>query len=116
MIECCAKEVTASVVKELRHAGIFSIMADEVRDDHTEQLAECVRHVTEGRVKECLLAMRELRAFDAESITAALEEHLVQAGNGARQVPSSGSIVYSNECASVQVKVKRFKLSRRGAG
>ena len=49
---------------------MFSIMAGEARDGHTEQLAICVRYVTEGRVKECLLAMRELRAFDAESITA----------------------------------------------
>ena len=59
---------------------MFSIMADEARDGNTEQLAICVRYVTEGRVKESLLAMRELRKFDAESITAAIKEQLVHDG------------------------------------
>ena len=38
IIECYAKEVTASIFKELRNSGMFSIMADEARDGNTEQL------------------------------------------------------------------------------
>lgn len=51
-------------------------MADEARDGSTEQLAVCVCYVTEGSVKEHLLAMTELEGFDAESVTTAIEEQL----------------------------------------
>lgn len=35
LIECCAEEVTANIVRE---AGMFLVMADEARDGSTEQL------------------------------------------------------------------------------
>ncbi|XDV26648.1 hypothetical protein PO909_030302, partial [Leuciscus waleckii] len=76
IIECCAEEVTANIVRELKEAGMFSVMADEARDGNTEQLAICVRYVAEDTVKECLLAITTLMEFDAESITA-IEEQLV---------------------------------------
>lgn len=59
---------------------MFSIMADEARDGNTDQLAICVRYVAEDTVKECLLAMTTLKEFDAECITAAIEEQLAHHG------------------------------------
>ena len=88
---------------------MFSIMAGEARDGHTEQLAICVRYVTEGRVKESLLAMRELRAFDAESITAALEEQLVHDGiSDVKCVAQAydGASVMSGAIGGVQAKFR----------
>lgn len=43
MIKCCAEEVTAALVREIKQAGMFSIMADEAKDGNTEQLAICAR-------------------------------------------------------------------------
>ncbi len=59
---------------------MFAIMADEARDGHTEQLAICVRYVTEGTIKERFLSLTELRSFDAKSITEALERKLQEEG------------------------------------
>jgi len=57
-----------------------SVIADEARDGSTEQLAVCVQYVSEGRVKECLMAVTELKQFDAEYITAAAAEQLAPDG------------------------------------
>lgn len=32
MIDCCSKEVTSTIIKEMHEAKIFAIMADEARD------------------------------------------------------------------------------------
>ncbi len=55
MIDCCSKEVTSTIIKEMQESKMFAIMADEARDGHTEQLAICVRYVTEGTIKERFL-------------------------------------------------------------
>ncbi|XP_067286712.1 zinc finger MYM-type protein 1-like [Pseudorasbora parva] len=86
MIECCSKEVTANIIKEMQNvknkkeSKMFAIMADEARDGYTEQLAICVRYVIEGTVKERFLSLTELRSFDAKSITEALERKLEEDG------------------------------------
>uniref|UniRef100_A0A672RED2 DUF4371 domain-containing protein n=1 Tax=Sinocyclocheilus grahami TaxID=75366 RepID=A0A672RED2_SINGR len=80
MIDCCSKEVTSTIIKEMHKSKMFVIMADEARDGHTEQLAICVRYVTEGTVKERFLSLTELRSFDAKSITEALERKLQEEG------------------------------------
>uniref|UniRef100_A0A3B3QXG8 DUF4371 domain-containing protein n=1 Tax=Paramormyrops kingsleyae TaxID=1676925 RepID=A0A3B3QXG8_9TELE len=80
MIDCCSKVVTSTIIKEMHEAKMFAIMADEARDGHTEQLAICVRYVTEGTVKERFLSLTEMRSFDAKSITEALERKLQEEG------------------------------------
>ena len=55
-------------------------MADEARDGQSEQLALCVRYVTEGTVKEHLLALAEIRSFDAQSIANELQQQLQMRG------------------------------------
>lgn len=46
-------------------------MADEARDARSEQLAVCVRYVSEGEVKERFLALTEIKSFDAQRAAAA---------------------------------------------
>lgn len=53
IIACCAEEVTANIVREIKEAVMFSLMADEARDGNTEQLAICVRYVR-GQSEEVL--------------------------------------------------------------
>ncbi|XP_075342889.1 uncharacterized protein LOC142401375 [Odontesthes bonariensis] len=76
MIECCAQEVTNVIVSEITRSKMYAIMADEARDGQSEQLAVCVRYVSEGEVKEHFLALAELMSFDAQSIADKLQEQL----------------------------------------
>ncbi|KAA0709049.1 Zinc finger MYM-type protein 1 [Triplophysa tibetana] len=81
MIQCCAEEVTASIIKEMKHSKMYAVMADEARDGHVEQLAVCVRYVGyENTVKESFLELTSLKSFDAHSITEAIEEVLKSKG------------------------------------
>ncbi|KAJ4925869.1 hypothetical protein JOQ06_008055 [Pogonophryne albipinna] len=53
---------------------MYSVMADEARDHHTEQLAVCVRYVTmEGTPREAFLGLHKLDTFDAKSIADGIE-------------------------------------------
>lgn len=61
--------MSVSIASDIKHAGMFAIMADEATDGNREQLAICVCFVNESGIKECLLALTELREFDAENIT-----------------------------------------------
>ncbi|XP_073726196.1 zinc finger MYM-type protein 1-like [Misgurnus anguillicaudatus] len=109
IIESCAEEVTANIVREVKEAGMFSVMADEARDGNTEQLAICVRYVAESVVKECLLAMKTLKEFDAECITTAIEEELVFHGlDKLKCVAQSydGAAVMSGAVGGVQARFK----------
>ncbi|KAK0138714.1 Zinc finger MYM-type protein 1 [Merluccius polli] len=109
VIQCCAQEIAATIVREIKEAGMFSVMADEARDGSTEQLAVCVRYVAEGSVKEHLLAMTELKGFDAESVTAAIEEQLRLNGIDHVKVVAQaydGASVMSGPVGGVQAKFR----------
>lgn len=80
MIECCAQEITDTIVSEMSKSGMYAIMVDEARDGQSEQLALCVRYVTEGTVKERLLALAEIKSFDAQSIANELQQQLQMRG------------------------------------
>ncbi|XP_039858102.1 zinc finger MYM-type protein 1-like [Simochromis diagramma] len=76
-ITSISHEITGNIVKEMKEAKMYSVMADEARDGHTEQLAVCVRFVScKGPVKECFLGLRKLERFDAQCITDTIEELL----------------------------------------
>ena len=83
MIECCVQEITDTMVPEMSTSGMCTIMVDEARD---EQLALCVRYVTEGTVKERLLALAEIKSFDAKSIADELQQQLQMRGGSRRKV------------------------------
>uniref|UniRef100_A0A8C7IBQ5 HAT C-terminal dimerisation domain-containing protein n=1 Tax=Oncorhynchus kisutch TaxID=8019 RepID=A0A8C7IBQ5_ONCKI len=57
MIECCAQEITDTMVSKMSKSGMYTIMVDEARDGQSEQLALCVRYVTERTVKELHLVL-----------------------------------------------------------
>ena len=77
MICSVSQEIKGHIVKELKQAKMYSVMADEARDRRTEQLAVCVRFVTqEGRVKESFLGLHKLQELDAKSITDTIENVL----------------------------------------
>ncbi len=52
MINSISQEITEDIIKHMKISKMYSVMADEARDRRTEQLAVCVRFVTqEGTVK-----------------------------------------------------------------
>ncbi len=77
MINSISQEITEDIIKHMKISKMYSVMADEARDRRTEQLAVCVRFVTqEGTVRECFLRLQKLQSFDAQSIADAKEEVL----------------------------------------
>ncbi|KAF3844167.1 hypothetical protein F7725_013508, partial [Dissostichus mawsoni] len=53
MIESTADVIMARIISEIKEAKMYSVMVDEARDNHTEQLALCVQYVNpQGSVKE----------------------------------------------------------------
>lgn len=67
----------------MKEAKMYSFMADEARDGHTEQLAVCVSFVScKGHIKECFLGLRKLERFDAQCITDSIEELLLNPMTG----------------------------------
>lgn len=109
MIECCAQEVTSVIVSEMIQSKMYAIMADEARDGQSEQLAVCVRYVSEGEVCEHILALTELMSFDAKSITDKLEEQLQK--NGIADVKCvaqtyDGAAVMSRTTGGVQARFR----------
>lgn len=74
MITSIAQEITENVTKQITSSKMYSVMADEARDHHTEQLAVCVRYVTvEGTPREAFLGLYKLDKFDAKSIADGIE-------------------------------------------
>lgn len=75
MIQCCAEEVTESIVTELKESRMYAIMSDEARDNNSELLSVCVRYVSpeNGDVKEDFLDFNDLEGFKADTITQSLE-------------------------------------------
>lgn len=84
-------------------------MADEARDGSTEQLALCVHYVAKGSMKEHLLAITELKGFDTESVTAAIEEQLRLHGIDHLKVVArayDGASVMSGTVGGIQAKFR----------
>lgn len=110
MVQCCAEEVTATIVKEMREAQMYAIMADEARDGKREQLSLCVRYVTGGMVKERFLALTELMGFDAESIANTIEQQLALNGIGDLKCVAQtydGAAVMSGAVGGVQAHFRK---------
>ncbi|XP_063595344.1 zinc finger MYM-type protein 1-like [Penaeus indicus] len=111
MIECCAQEVTSAIVSEITRSKKYSIMADEARDGRSEQLAVCVRYVSEGEVKERFLALSELMSFDAQSIADKLQEQLQISGFAHVKCVAQtydGAAVISGPIGGVQAGFRRL--------
>lgn len=69
MITSISHEITGNIVKEMKEAKMYSLMADEARDGHTEQLAVCVCFVScKGHFKECFRGLRKLERFALQTL------------------------------------------------
>ena len=114
MIECCADEVTATIVEEIKASKMYAVMADEARDGHVEQLAVCVRYVTaDGGVKERLLELVTLKGLNAQCITDAIENVLESNGlNDLLCVAQAydGASVMSGSVSGVQARFREKHL------
>ena len=59
MIDVIGSAITDEIVRRLKDADIFAVMADETPDaSHKEQLSVTVRHVYQADIEERLLALR----------------------------------------------------------
>ncbi|XP_073729785.1 zinc finger MYM-type protein 1-like [Misgurnus anguillicaudatus] len=86
-------------------------MADEARDAHSEQLAVCVRYVSEGEVKERFLALTEIKSFDAQFIANELQQQIQK--NGVAELKCvaqayDGAAVMSGFTGGVQAYFRKF--------
>uniref|UniRef100_A0A8C9XYC6 HAT C-terminal dimerisation domain-containing protein n=1 Tax=Sander lucioperca TaxID=283035 RepID=A0A8C9XYC6_SANLU len=111
IIDCCAQEVTNVIVSEMTKSKIDAIMANEARDARSEQLAVCVRYVSEGEVKECFLALTEIKSFDAQSIANELQQQIQK--NGVAELKCvaqtyDGAAVMSGSTGGVQAYFRKF--------
>uniref|UniRef100_A0A3Q4GS89 HAT C-terminal dimerisation domain-containing protein n=1 Tax=Neolamprologus brichardi TaxID=32507 RepID=A0A3Q4GS89_NEOBR len=82
-------EVTSVIVSEMTKSKVYAIMADEAREEKAEQLAVCVRYVSEGAVKERFLALAEIKSFDAQNNTNYIQCHHANSYNGAAVMSGS---------------------------
>ena len=57
---------------EVKASGVYAILADEARSTHSEQLALCVRYVSQNTVKKRLLSLIDMKPFNAQAIAEAL--------------------------------------------
>lgn len=80
MTDCCAQEVTDVIASEMTKSKIYAIMAYEARDAKSEQLAVCVRYVSDRAVKEHFLVLAEIKSFDAQSIANELQHQIQNNG------------------------------------
>lgn len=111
MIDCCAQEVTSVTVSEMTKSKIYAIMADEARDEKSEQLAVCVRYVSEGAVKERFLALAEIKSFDAQSIANELQQQIQNNGLAELKCVAQtydGAAVMSGSTGGVQAHFRRL--------
>ena len=111
MIECCAQEVNSVIVSEMTKSKMYAIMADEARDARSEQLAVCVRYVSEGAVKERFLALTEIMSFDAQSIANELQQQIQNSGLAELKCVAQtydGAAVMSGSTGGVQVHFRRL--------
>ena len=89
---------------------MYAIMADEARDGKTEQLSLYARYVSDGAVRERLLALTDLTHFDAASICTAIENHLLVHGiDDLRCVAQTydGAAVMSGAVGGVQAHFRK---------
>lgn len=111
MIASCAQEITSVIVSEMTKSKMYAIMADEARDAHSEQLAVCVRYVSEGEVKERFLALSEIMTFDAQSITNELQQQIQNSGLADLMCVAQtydGAAVMSGSIGGVQAHFRRL--------
>lgn len=81
MIKMVRSAILDEIIRHVRGAEIYAIMADETADlSKTEQLAVLVRYVWNGMVEERLIAVEPMDETTAEALFHAVREKLEQSG------------------------------------
>ena len=69
MIDIIGSAITDEIVRRLKDAEIFAVMADETPDtSHKEQLSVTVRYVYQAEIEERLLALRVVDDTTSETL------------------------------------------------
>ena len=77
MIDVIGTTIQSDILKEIKGAKYYSIMADEVTDcSNKEQLSLSVRYVTDGSVKEMFLDFLELERITGQALSDAILQWL----------------------------------------
>ena len=107
--------VIEKLISEIKQAGKYSIMADEAKDKYTQHLSLCVRYVSPftKKVVERFLTFLQLSAFDAKSMTDALEGYLEKQSIEESEVTCvaqgyDGASVMSGVHAGVQTQFRQL--------
>ena len=81
MIKMVGSAILDEIIRRVKGAEMYAIMADETPDlSKTEQLAVLVRYVWNGMVEERLLAVEPMDETTAEALFHTIREKLQQCG------------------------------------
>ena len=107
-----AKNVQKVNCDQVKHAGYYCIIVDEIRDlAKKEQMSFCVRYVNDI-VNERLLGFTHAKNLDATSLTGYIKELVIGFDFDLKMVSQGydGANVMSGQCSGVQTQVQQFAL------
>jgi Domain of unknown function (DUF4371) len=106
IITIMADMVIQEIITEISSATSFTLKCDETRDSvGIENLSVVIRYVFDGKVKEELVSLTDLKQFDAEYISNAILECLNSLGIDSKKMLSQcydGASVMSDNRGGVQ--------------
>lgn len=113
IIHIAAKNVVRTVVRQVKEAGFYCLLADEARSFKTEQLAICLRYVTPDlQIKERFLMFVDCSdSRDAEGIAQCLLKSLEDVGLKSIPIVAQaydGASVMSGRENGVQRKIREI--------
>ena len=116
LIHIQARLIHSDICREVRDAGIFSIMADESRDlSKHEQVAINVRYWMDGCVREAFLTFARAHSLTAASLTQDIERAILDGQLSLSRCVSQsydGASVMSGAIGGVQARVRELSGGR----
>jgi hypothetical protein len=81
MIEIVGSSILDEIIRRVKEAELYAIMADETPDNSkTEQLSLLIRYVWNGTVEERLIAVEPMEETTAEALFNTVQRKLQQCG------------------------------------
>lgn len=114
LIECCAIDIRETLLKEVKEAKFFSVLADESVDiSGTQQMSICIRYVsdkdTRTEIREDFLGFCPLPKQDAATISHAILRQLTEMGlevNLLRGQGYDGASTMRGRVSGVQARIQ----------
>ena len=114
LIECCAIDIRETLLKKIKEAKFFSVLADESVDiSGTQQMSICIRYVsdkdTKTEIREDFLGFCPLPKQDAVTISEAILRQLTEMGLEAsllRGQGYDGASTMSGQISGVQTRIQ----------